>query len=93
MYAAGMGDTEVVERLIKRGVNVNAHDDEGVTPLMLAAQEGRIDTVKLLLRNGARPDRADVGGFRAVDYVNGRMPFPVRPQIIRLLQTRPTAWP
>ena len=44
----------IVARLIEAGANVNASDDEGITPLRAAIDAGRKDLVQLLLRHGAR---------------------------------------
>lgn len=41
------------QRLLARGADVNARDDDGVTPLHRAAQAGRVEVVAVLLANGA----------------------------------------
>ncbi|KAK3301776.1 uncharacterized protein B0T15DRAFT_323067 [Chaetomium strumarium] len=43
-------------------------DREGVTPLMVAVEAGFEDTVRLLLRRGARPDVKDRAGHTALRY-------------------------
>ena len=45
-----------LEMLIKKGASVNAVDKMGWTPIHEAARAGRLDVIKLLLRNGARLD-------------------------------------
>ena len=47
------GDTEGVKSLIKEGVDVNSKDEDGWTPLHLAAYSGKKDVAKLLLDKGA----------------------------------------
>lgn len=52
------GHVEVVKLLIGRNANVNAEDDKGVTPLLLAgstkkSKEVFEDIVEVLLKNGA----------------------------------------
>jgi hypothetical protein len=37
-----------VEVLLKHGLDVNARDDEGCTPLMLAEKMGSVEVVKML---------------------------------------------
>ncbi len=43
----------VVEQLISEGVNVNARDSCGYTPLLEASTEGNLSIVELLLSKGA----------------------------------------
>ena len=47
--AAAAGDVPQMEQLLASGANVNATDDEGVTPLMIAATSGCADAVRTLL--------------------------------------------
>lgn len=47
------GKINKVEKLLSRGVNVNARDDDGVTGLILAASRGEEKYVELLLNYGA----------------------------------------
>lgn len=51
--AAQKGDYETVQKLISRGTNVNARDDEGWTPLHYAAGGGYLEIVELLVSNKA----------------------------------------
>lgn len=50
-YRTGM--TELVQTLIDAGANVKTANNDGQTPLMLAAKANAIDTVKVLLQKGA----------------------------------------
>jgi hypothetical protein len=43
-------------------------DKDGVTPLMVAAEQGFEDTVRLLLRRGAQPDVKNHAGHTALKY-------------------------
>lgn len=48
-------DIDAVRDLIQRGANVNAKDEEGLTPLELALNIGRMDIVSELIAGGASP--------------------------------------
>ena len=69
-WAAHWDDLEVAEQLIRAGANVNAVNDYGVTPLLLACSDGGAALTETLLAAGAnresRPaewrDGADDGG-------------------------------
>lgn len=101
MLAAIKGQTELVQRLIERGAQVNkpgwtplhyaashkgpqaltitrlllerhayidAASPNGSTPLMLAAQYGREDVVRVLLEEGADPALRNQLGLNAIDF-------------------------
>lgn len=66
------GSEETVLLLIEAGADVNATQAGGFTPLHQAAAAGKTDLVKLLLKNGAKPDaRCDHGKLPA-DYARER---------------------
>jgi GTPase KRas protein len=52
--AAAVGHLDVVNVLIKGGIDLHARESRGNTALHLAALEGHAETVKLLLKRGAR---------------------------------------
>jgi ankyrin repeat protein len=52
LEAAKTGDTKTIQALVQQGVNVNLPIEE--PPLMLAAQNGHDEAVKLLLAAGAK---------------------------------------
>ncbi len=60
--AARIGSIQDVERLLDEGVQVDADDEEGWSPLMLAVREGHALTARRLLRAGADPN-ARVGSL------------------------------
>ncbi len=51
--AARIGDAQTVEQLLASGADVNAPDDQGMTPLWVAAGNDRADIVRLLIERGA----------------------------------------
>jgi hypothetical protein len=67
--AAAAGQVRTAERLIAGGAHVDertAITDQ--TALMEAAEEDRLDVVRLLLARGARTDARDVAGLTAADW-------------------------
>jgi ankyrin repeat protein len=58
----------ICRMLIDKGANVNAAANDGTTPLMLAAQNAKLDVVELLLKAGANPKAKDAAGRTALDY-------------------------
>ena len=57
------GKTVEISRLLSSGiVDVNCTDDEGNTPVYNTALNGKKEVLKLLLGNGAEPDKADKKG-------------------------------
>jgi len=65
------GNTEVVDWLLDKGADVNLADDDGYTPLMLAAQYGHADVVKRLLKKGANAKARTKTGHTALTLVWG----------------------
>jgi ankyrin repeat protein len=51
LAAAESGDTAKVAKSLSRGIEINVTDEGGQTALMLAADQGHIDTVKVLLQH------------------------------------------
>ena len=68
-YAAMWGDLEATKWLIENGADVNTTDPWGSTPLMNAVYNGAgVETVELLLKNGANKSLKDSEGKTAYDY-------------------------
>ena len=66
MYTAKNGYTDILERLLQRGIKVDAQDNDGVTALMHAASAGDTKTVKILLKHGANINVQDNEGYTAL---------------------------
>ncbi|KIY93007.1 ankyrin 2,3/unc44-like protein [Monoraphidium neglectum] len=62
LYAAGSGEAEAVQALLRQGMSPDSANAEGTTPLILAASKGHNDVVLALLFNGADPSKRDAGG-------------------------------
>ncbi|MDN4634124.1 ankyrin repeat domain-containing protein [Sphingomonas sp. PsM26] len=80
--AARLGRTDMIDPLLKAGADINAYDDRGFTPLILAAYNGQLATVEALINKGAdacRPDRdqgntAQMGvAFKGEDGIAARL--------------------
>lgn len=54
---ARAGDSQNLEPMIASGLPVNLADHKGNSLLMLAAYNGNTETVRMLLKHGADPDR------------------------------------
>jgi ankyrin repeat protein len=79
-YAATGPDPKLVAWLLERGAAIDAESPNGTTPLMMAAQYGSDDSVRLLLERGADASRRNQKGLRAVDFakLSGRQPVVTR---------------
>ena len=53
MYATIRKQNEIIERLLDKGADANAKDNNGKTALMHAAFLGNLETMELLLNNNA----------------------------------------
>ncbi|XP_064610713.1 uncharacterized protein LOC135474946 isoform X2 [Liolophura sinensis] len=64
--AAHRGHSELVNRLIRSGANLNSSTPNGRTPLHLAASQGHGQIIDSLLQNGADIDAVDDSGMTAL---------------------------
>jgi hypothetical protein len=60
--AAAQGDVAQATSLLDQGAVIDARDEAGRTPLMLAVTQGQLEIVRLLLARGADPNAADNAG-------------------------------
>ncbi|MBS0446920.1 MAG: ankyrin repeat domain-containing protein [Proteobacteria bacterium] len=67
-YAASGPDVRLVALMLDRGADIDAPSPNGTTPLMMAAQYGSEDSVKLLLARGADPKRRNQRELGAADF-------------------------
>jgi len=67
-YAATGPEPKVVQLLLDCGADIDAASPNGSTPLMMAAQYGSEDSVRLLLDRGADPRRRNQLDLGAIDF-------------------------
>jgi len=69
-FAAAAGHIEVVQTLVKAGAWVDPFDEGNVfmTPLMCAAEKGRLAVAEFLLDQGADPTRHGGVGLCTAEY-------------------------
>ncbi len=65
-YAATDDDVSSIERLLKDGIDVDAKDYDGETPLSSAASFGHLKSVRFLLSKGANPNITNDSGDTAL---------------------------
>ena len=68
MRASQLGFFEGVQHLVGKGARVDAPNETGETPLILAVHRRDTAMMRALLSAGADPDRADNSGRSARDY-------------------------
>jgi len=66
--AARVGHIEVVKKHLAAGVDVNAKDEGGVTPLQHAAYWGHKEIAELLIAKGTDVNAKDDGGRTPLDW-------------------------
>jgi len=67
--ALQLGDLARVKALLEQGVDVNAKDENGRTPLLLAARNNDVNTAKLLISAGADVNAKENRGYTPLYYV------------------------
>ncbi|KAI8989477.1 26S proteasome non-ATPase regulatory subunit 10-like protein [Pilobolus umbonatus] len=80
-WASSGGHVDIVVYLLNKGVSINAQDDAGWTPLMIAVSAGHTDVVRTLLEKGADVSLENQIGQSALHYAASKN----RTEICRLL--------
>jgi ankyrin repeat protein len=70
LHQVKTGNSKAVEMYIRGGINVNAKDRDGSTPLMIASERGDSEMARVLLENGADPNARDIDGYTALMFVS-----------------------
>jgi len=92
-FAARAGHCAIVCDLLKAGARIDSHEDgDGfMTPLMCAAQQGNLEMVVLLLKEGADPTRFGGYSFATADHY-ARVDSPDKKALSTLLREAEDAW-
>uniref|UniRef100_K1RJB9 Uncharacterized protein n=1 Tax=Magallana gigas TaxID=29159 RepID=K1RJB9_MAGGI len=69
MLAVEMDDIRMVRHLIKAGANVNATDNLGKTPLLLALEDGKFEIAEYLIKHGSDVNSVDDLGQSALLHI------------------------
>lgn len=67
-YAAANGNNDIVQLLLDKSAYIDAESPNKTTPIMMAARDGHIMTVKLLLDAGADATLKNALGMTAIDF-------------------------
>lgn len=69
--AVWAGDAEAVKELVRLGADVECFNDNGITPLHLAVEQGFYDVVEALVELGADVNARDRNGPRGSGLIGG----------------------
>ena len=75
--------TEAAATLLEQGADIGLGNNEGWTALFEAANKGHVETVRLLLKQGALPTATDSSGLSPADYARSND----YQQIVELLES------
>lgn len=68
LRAAGKGNLETVNAMLKSGVSPNSADQEGITALMYAARKDEAQVIQALIQAGADVNLKDATGWTALMF-------------------------
>jgi len=81
-FESNKPSSDVINYLINKGIDINAQDIYGMTPLHYALRSKNIDAAIALLKAGANPNLPNERGITPLSYING---FPERLDLLQLM--------
>lgn len=70
LYEIQLGREEIVELLLRNGVDINSINKNGSTALDIAVEKGFGKIVEILMQGGANPKLENKNGKTAIDIAN-----------------------
>jgi ankyrin repeat protein len=83
---AESGDLERVKQLVQGGANIEETNEDDMTTLLLASQEGHFDIVVYLVEHGANVAHTDSEGTTALHWACANMNLPTVKCLLELVQ-------
>ena len=83
VVAAGSGNLELVDQLLRSGISVEQTDARGRTALLVATLRGDVNMARRLLAAGARADAVDAAGDTPLAAARRQGP----PELVQLLES------
>jgi ankyrin repeat protein len=80
MWAVAEGHSDIAQALIEHGANIHARSKGGFTPLLFAAQQGDVESARILLATGASVNegaRPDSPSALLIASASGHSDFPI----------------
>jgi ankyrin repeat protein len=68
LHLAAQSDNKIAKLLLSKGAEIDAKDDDGMTPLHIAAWKGRKAVVQLLLSHGTEVNARNKRGTTPLHY-------------------------
>lgn len=86
MIAAFLNRADVVETMLRNGLDPNVKDRDGDTALSCAVQQGNLEVAEILLKHGTNPQIVNQHGMSVLDWALQCTNPTRQKQIIALLQ-------
>jgi len=81
--------TRILEFIIKKGANIDAMEETGMTPLQIVTRHSNLDSIKLLINYGANPIISSPDGWNAFHYACKICSLEIVKYFVELLENNP----